>query len=101
MVQDRKAEFYCLREDLITSPLFTTFEDGRMASTNALDFADAELRAKMLGDAIPAESFAAGRNVLDGFEMAYYLNPTPLDRNLEWDRKNNGFKGECPPYRLP
>ena len=31
----------------------------------------------------------------------YYLNPTPLDRNLEWDRKNNGFRGECPPYRLP
>ncbi len=31
----------------------------------------------------------------------YYLNPTPLDRNLEWDMRNNGFKGECPPYRLP
>ena len=77
------------REDLVTSPLFTTFEDGRMASTNALDFADAELRAKMLGDAIPAESFAAGRNVLDGFEMACYLTPTSLDRNLEWDMKTN------------
>ena len=38
---------------------------------------------------------------LNGFEMAYYLNPTPLDRNLEWDRRNNGFRGECPPYRLP
>lgn len=38
---------------------------------------------------------------LHGFEMVYYLNPTSLDRNLEWDRKNNGFKGECPPYRLP
>lgn len=38
---------------------------------------------------------------LNGFEMAYYLNPASLDRNLEWDRKNNGFKGECPPYRLP
>ena len=38
---------------------------------------------------------------LHGFDMIYYLNPTPLDRNLEWDRKNNGFKGECPPYRLP
>lgn len=38
---------------------------------------------------------------LNGFEMVYYLNPTSLDRNLEWDRKNNGFKGECPPYRLP
>ena len=31
----------------------------------------------------------------------YYLNPTPLDRNLEWDRRNNGFRGEYPPYRLP
>lgn len=36
-----------------------------------------------------------------GFEMTYYLNPVSLDRNLEWDRKNNGFKGECPHYRLP
>ena len=24
-----------------------------------------------------------------GFEMTYYLNPTPLDRNLEWDMRNN------------
>lgn len=38
---------------------------------------------------------------LNGIEMAYYLNPISLDRNLEWDRRNNGFKGECPPYRLP
>lgn len=36
-----------------------------------------------------------------GFEMTYYLNPVSLDRNLEWDRKNNGFRGECPHYRLP
>lgn len=36
-----------------------------------------------------------------GFEMTYYLNPVSLDRNLEWDRKTNGFKGECPHYRLP
>lgn len=36
-----------------------------------------------------------------GFEMTYYLNPVPLDRNLEWDRKNNGFAGKCPYYRLP
>ena len=77
------------REDLVASPLFTSFKDGRMASTNALVFSDVALRAKMLGDAIPAESFAAGRNVFDGFEMAYYLNPTPLDRNLEWDMKTN------------
>ena len=54
------------REDLVTSPLFTSFEDGRMASTNALVFSDVALRAKMLGDAIPAESFAAGRNETRG-----------------------------------
>ena len=24
-----------------------------------------------------------------GVSFLYYLNPTPLDRNLEWDRKNN------------
>ncbi len=54
------------REDLVTSPLFTSFKDERMASTNALAFSDAALRAKMLGDAIPAESFAAGRNETRG-----------------------------------
>ena len=25
----------------------------------------------------------------EGVSFLYYLNPTPLDRNLEWDRKNN------------
>ncbi len=61
------------REQAIAQPLFTSFDDARMASTNVLDFADAELRAKMLGDAIPAESFAAGRNALDGFVNYEYL----------------------------
>ena len=26
---------------------------------------------------------------LDGVRFLYYLNPTPNDRNLEWDMKNN------------
>ena len=26
---------------------------------------------------------------LRSVEFLYYLNPTPLDRNLEWDMKNN------------
>lgn len=38
---------------------------------NVLDFADAALRAKMLGDAIPAESFAAGRNETRGVSGNY------------------------------
>ena len=54
------------RDDLITSPLFTSFNDSRMALTNALNIVDYRLRAKMLGDAIPAESFAAGRNMIGG-----------------------------------
>ena len=58
-------------DDLITSPLFTSFNDSRMASTNALNFTDYALRAKMLGDAIPAESFAAGRNETSGVSGNY------------------------------
>ena len=48
------------RDDMITDPLFSSFDDERMASTNLLEIIDAELRAKMLGDAIPAESFVVG-----------------------------------------
>ena len=60
-----------LRDDLITNPLFTSFNDSRMASTNALNIVDYRLRAKMLGDAIPAESFAAGRNMIGGVSENY------------------------------
>ena len=56
------------RDDMITDPLFTSFDDERMASTNVLEIADDELRAKMLGDAIPAESFAAGANKVKTLE---------------------------------
>ena len=61
------------REDLIANPLYTSFNDARMASTNLLDFSDAALRAKMLGDAIPAESFAAGRNATRGVSDNYNM----------------------------
>lgn len=64
------------REQAIMQPLFTSFDDERMASTNVLAFADAALRAKMLGDAIPAESFAAGANPLRYFGNYEYLGNT-------------------------
>ena len=57
------------REQSIATPLFTSFDDARMSSTNALNFADEDLRAKMLGDAIPAESFAAGAIAPEGTGM--------------------------------
>lgn len=59
------------REDLITHPLFTSFNDARMMATNALNVVDYQLRAKMLGDAIPAESFAAGANETGGLAGNY------------------------------
>ena len=72
-------------DDLIVSPLFTSFNDSRMASTNALNIVDYRLRAKMLGDAIPAESFAAGRNMIGGVSGNYnYQSATPNG----WPRKS-------------
>ena len=45
-----------------------------MQSTNTLNFVDASLRAKMLGDAIPAESFAAGANSIGSFGEGNNIN---------------------------
>ena len=58
------------RDDVIAHPLFTPFraEANNMHSTNLFTVVDEtyrkDLRAKFLGDAIPARSFAAGRNVI-------------------------------------
>jgi hypothetical protein len=73
------------REDLITKPLFTSMNDDRMSSTNELNFVDADLRAKMLGDAIPAESFAAGANETGGVENNYNMQ---IDTPNGWPRKD-------------
>ena len=62
------------RDDAIVHPLFTPFraEADSMHSTNLFAIADEtyrkDLRAKFLGDAIPARSFAAGRNAIEVFE---------------------------------
>ena len=59
------------REDVIAHPLFTPFrsEANRMCSTNLFPVTDTaatpQLRARLLADAIPAESHAAGANYLE------------------------------------
>jgi hypothetical protein len=59
------------REQSIVHPPFTPFrsESDNMHSTNLFTIADAEyrknLRAKFLGDAIPARSFAVGANEIN------------------------------------
>lgn len=40
---------------------------------------------KMYGDF----KIVGKKNVIKGVSFLYYLNPTPNDRNLEWDMTNN------------
>ena len=75
------------QEDRITDPLFTDFDDSRMSSTNLLAIVDDELRAKMLGDAIPAESFAAGANAVDGVQDNFNMQTLVTE---DWPRKVKG-----------
>lgn len=57
-----------------------------MMGRRRLDSATQNLRAKMLGDAIPAESFAAGANETDGVFQNYNMqSETPNG----WPRKND------------
>ena len=72
------------REDLIANPLFTSFNDERMASTNALVFSDVALRAKMLGDFVP-EKWVVTNDVR--IVMRKMGNPIPLcaKRVKRWD----------------
>ena len=79
------------QEDLVARPLFTAFNDSRMTSTNALNFTDYALQAKMLGDAIPAESFAAGANPTTGISANFNFqgqNTTPNG----WPRATNVWR---------
>ena len=80
------------RDDLITKPLFSSMNDSRMHSTNALNFVDSELRAKMLGDAIPAESFAAGANEISGFVNYNMQTKTPNEWPEARSENKNGKK---------
>jgi hypothetical protein len=61
-----------------------------MHSTNLFTIADAsyrdELRAKFLADAIPATSFAAGANHLDGVKDNHNMQN---DMSNEWPRDKN------------
>jgi hypothetical protein len=87
-----KAKNDLTREDAITHPLFTPFrsESEAMHSTNLFTIADAsyrnELRAKFLADAIPATSFAAGANHLDGVKDNHNMQN---DMSNEWPRDKN------------
>ena len=51
--------------ELVASPIFRRFDNGLLHQTSLISIPQTELN-KVLGDAIPAESFAAGRNETSG-----------------------------------
>lgn len=58
----------------------TVEQDGRIISANY---------GKIKGGLFLAPAHSKTCKV----QLAYYLNPTPLDRNMEWNPKRNLFTG--------
>lgn len=85
------------REAVIEHPLFTPLraETDAMHSTNLFTIADSDysamLRAKFLGDAIPATSFAAGANCLEGWGDSRNVNFSGCIAG-DWPRSNNEWR---------
>jgi len=83
------------RDDVITHPLFTPFrsEDSNMHSTNLFIVADEtygkKLRAKFLGDAIPARSFSMGANNVNGMSENYPMIPS---QSVGWPRSQDEWR---------
>ena len=68
--------------ELISSPIFRKFDNATLHQTNLISVAQTELN-KVMGDGIPATSFAAGANSINPF---YFLgNIAFAPRNLiDW-----------------
>lgn len=78
--------------ELIASPIFRTFDNDLLHQTNLISIAQTELN-KVLGDGIPATSFAAGANEVGG--VSGNLNYISFMANEEsWPRfsRENGVK---------
>ena len=86
------------RDDVIVHPLFTPFgaEANNMHSTNLFTIADEtyrkNLRAKFLGDAIPATSFASGRNAISIWGNGRNLNFAECKRSDAWPRNEGEWR---------
>ncbi len=73
--------------DAISEPLFTSFQDIRLHQKDRLTLPPAEayeLRSQLLGDAIPATTFAAGSNKVEGMVNVKYFEPMP--GSVQWPR---------------
>ena len=79
--------------ELVASPIFRKFDNSMLHQTNLILIAQTELN-KVMGDGIPATSFAAGRNlivnVLDGNielspdRLSYWPSERIVQRRRQW-----------------
>ncbi|MBQ9394886.1 MAG: hypothetical protein IJU23_05145, partial [Proteobacteria bacterium] len=74
--------------ELVASPIFRKFDNIMLHQTNLISIAQTELN-KVMGDGVPAVSFAAGRNPIGGAVMEDY-NYQGSPRLNGWPRR----KGE-------
>ena len=74
--------------ELVASPIFRKFDNVMLHQTNLISIAQTELN-KVMGDGVPAVSFAAGRNPIGGAVMEDY-NYQGSPRLNGWPRR----KGE-------
>ena len=75
-------------EEMVTSPPFLPFAEDWLHSTNAVTAAQvAEVRDRILADGIPALTFAAGANPVDGVSGNYNYQGADNTPN-GWPRKN-------------
>ena len=85
------------RDAVIEHPLFTPFraETVAMHSTNLFVISDvnyrASLRAKFLGDAIPATSFATGANPVSTNAVSENINYENC-KSGDWPRRNKRWE---------
>jgi hypothetical protein len=70
--------------ELIASPIFRKFDNPLFHQTNLIAIAQTELN-KVMGDGIPATSFAAGRNPISGSCVAGNILMSPDDTS-PWPR---------------
>jgi hypothetical protein len=70
--------------ELVASPIFRKFDNILLHQTNLISIAQTELN-KVMGDGIPATSFASGRNPISGNCVAGNIMMSP-DDTLPWPR---------------
>ena len=82
------AETAAISSDALKAvPFFGPFADSSICATNGVVTITPALRAQLLADAIPAESFAAGANAISGMSGNYNYQGADNTPN-GWPRKN-------------